>query len=357
MERPKGWHLSASVARISSRRVDRLMRSAISAMDLDLTGITVLTEAASGFYSTTCLMAGLAGARRVVAITRDSEWGPSDVVVEEVQASAERLGIADRLQFESEVTPLVVRNCNLVTNLGFVRPLNDRMMSALPNDAAVSLMCEPWEVRLSDVDIVSAIRRAVAVAGTNESHMLVRTLDYLGPLAGKLMLEAKKEIVESEVLVVASEPFAKPIRDWLLSAGASRVDLKLPSNSSLEVSARFGHLDAVLVAHMGKNSLGVGEHNSLSPSLLADFGAALLVIAGDLDPKPFRDAGVEVFPFNPRSVGTMWITTSAVGPRPVVNLHCAGLKVGELMIRARRMGLSPDEAASKAVASGIGLAI
>ena len=347
--------MNGPAAKVRSNRLDRLMRSSISAMDLDLTGIGVLTEAASDFFSTTCLMAAIAGAGPVVAVARDSEWGDAKSVVEDIQIAAKQLGIDGHVQFETELSPRIVRQCSLVTNLGFVRPIDARMMSELPRDSAISLMCEPWEMRQSDVDVDAAVHRSVAVAGTNERHPLVRTFDYLGPLAGLLMLKAQKEVVGSEVLLVASEPFAEPIADWLVSAGADRVDIRVPPIVSLDLQDSEASLDAVLVAHMGKDSLGLGPSLSLNPSVLARLGTALLVIAGDLETEPFERMGVEVHPVPPRPAGQMWATTSMIGPKPVVSLHCAGLKVGEVMVRALRSGLSPKEAESQAVSSGFGL--
>ena len=345
--------MNGPAAKVRSNRVDRLMRSSILAMDLDLTGIGVLTEAASDVFSTTCLMAAIAGASPVVAVARDSEWGDAKSVVEDIQIAAKQLGIDGHVQFETELSPRIVRQCSLVTNLGFVRPIDARMMSELPRDSAISLMCEPWEMRQSDVDVDAAVHRSVAVAGTNERHPLVRTFDYLGPLAGLLMLKAQKEVVGSEVLLVASEPFAEPIADWLVSAGADRVDIRVPPIVSLDLQDSEASLDAVLVAHMGRDSLGSGM--SLSPSVLARLGTALLVIAGDVETKPFERMGVEVHPLPSKPTGHMWVTTSMIGPKPVINLHCAGLKVGEVMVRALRSGLSPKEAECQAVDSGFGL--
>ena len=36
----------------------------------------------------------------------------------------------------------------------------------------------------------------------------------------------------------------------------------------------------------------------------------------------------------------MSVTTDYVGPKPVIDLHTAGLKVGEMMVRQRQTGVS-----------------
>ena len=52
--------------------IDRM----IDSLQLDLKGLTVLTEAASGAYAWTPLIAARAGAAHVIAMARDSAWGP-----------------------------------------------------------------------------------------------------------------------------------------------------------------------------------------------------------------------------------------------------------------------------------------
>jgi len=169
------------------------------------------------------------------------------------------------------------------------------------------------------------------------------------------MSEVDVKVAESNILLVASTPFAPSIRGWLLSAGANRVDLETPPLTVAALQKRAEGLDVLLVAHMGERSLGGSAAATVVPSLLAKSGAVLLVIAGDVDPVQFLDKGVVVGPPDARSAGRMWVTTSEVGPRPVVDLHCAGLKVGELLVRARRLGLSVDDAVAWAVDSGFGL--
>jgi len=302
-------------------------------------------------------MASLAGAESVVCVVRDSEWGSAEDVVGLVQSSGRTLGVMDRLEFVSEVSVSTAGACSLFTNLGFVRPLTAEVIGAMPEDAAISLMCEPWEVRASDVDLKAAVNRSVPVAGTNESHPLIRTFQYLGPLAGHLLFGAGIEVLGSSLLVVASEAFADPIRSWLLSAGATKVDLVIPPLSSKTPRVDQQNLDAVVVAHMGESSLDTSSLPALSPSLMAKSGTAMAVIAGDVDRRLYSEEGVVVCPATQREPGRMWALTSAIGPRPVVELHCGGLKVGEGLVRSRRLGQSAQEAVDHAVQSGFALRV
>ena len=56
------------------RRAARLLRQAIADYGLDLSGLTVFTEAASGPYLHTPILAALAGAEKVYAQTANSAY-------------------------------------------------------------------------------------------------------------------------------------------------------------------------------------------------------------------------------------------------------------------------------------------
>ena len=58
-----------------SVRAMRLMQQSIQKMKLDLRGMTVLTEAASGYFIVTPLIAALAGAQKVYAVVKDTGYG------------------------------------------------------------------------------------------------------------------------------------------------------------------------------------------------------------------------------------------------------------------------------------------
>src|SRR5438034_8191063 len=79
-------------------RVRWLMEKAIEAFELDLSGLVVLTEAATGYYQLTPLIAALAGADRVLALTRDSQFGPAVDVRDATLALAARWGVDERIE-------------------------------------------------------------------------------------------------------------------------------------------------------------------------------------------------------------------------------------------------------------------
>ena len=94
-----------------------------------------------------------------------------------------------------------------------------------------------------------------------------------------------------------------------------------------------------------------------SKRIAASPGTVVCQFWGDMDHVALRGEGVSVWPLSPPHPGHMAILPSEVGPEPVVRLQCGGLKVGELLWRARRAGCSAREAVAQAVASGFANAV
>ena len=60
---------------LNPQRLVRLMRDAVERCELDLSGKVILTEAATGAYVVTPVLAVMAGAEKVFAVTKDTRHG------------------------------------------------------------------------------------------------------------------------------------------------------------------------------------------------------------------------------------------------------------------------------------------
>jgi hypothetical protein len=110
--------------------------------------------------------------------------------------------------------------------------------------------------------------------------------------------------------------------------------------------------DAVIVADspnstkivIGASGLvGAGDLASRCPE------AVVIQLAGVISRRELDAAGLVCWPEAPPEPGHMGWSLSELGPRPVIDLHAAGLKVGELLARGRLAGLSPAEATAEAL--------
>jgi len=76
-------------------------------------------------------------------------------------------------------------------------------------------------------------------------------------------------------------------------------------------------------------------------------------VCGALDTEAVAAADLSCLPSDPAPFGSMSYTTGYLGPRPVIDLHAAGLRVGELLARRRRAGDSVEEATDVVAAHSV----
>ena len=285
----------------------------------------ILTEAATGNYALTPVIAAMAGADRVYTLTRDSRFGSAKQALSEVCAAARAFGVEDR------ITPLArdderIADADVITNLGFVRPIDEPFIARLKKTAAVPLMWETWEYRESDLDLRACRAHGIPVLGTDEHHPRLRTFDYLGAVAAKLLLDLGVEITQSSVVVLGSGEFGYIVERALSTLGAKVRRVK--PNEVLEAVRDADAL--VVVEHESREALvGAGALAQANPTL------AIAHICGGVE----RSATLRCAPAVFAAPGSMSVTTDYVGPKPLIDLHAAGLRVGELLTRARQRGL------------------
>ena len=130
------------------QRLARLARRAVDDRGLQLTDAVVLTEAATGAYAVTPVIAALAGATRVDAVTRTTRHGTVAEVTAETRALAELAGVADRIHIHTAKTPELVGSADIVTNSGHLRPIDATTVAWMRSTAVVPLMFEAWEIDL-----------------------------------------------------------------------------------------------------------------------------------------------------------------------------------------------------------------
>jgi hypothetical protein len=251
-----------------------------------------------------------------------------------------------------------------LTNTGFVRPLDAVTVSYLKQQAVIPLMWDTWEYRESDLDLCACHSREVMVLGTNERDDRLRTFEHVGTIAVKLLLEMELELVGSSVIIVGGGEFGRAVASALAGSGANVFAVCQNGNDHLPVCGRVcsGSLSEALPFIRQSDALVFAEHEredclvgnggeiSVQDLLNANPGIKLVHISGHVDIRGLVAAGLEVNPAcatgKPR---VMSVTTAYIGPKPVVDLHAAGLKVGQIMARARRESGTYEEALARAL--------
>lgn len=322
---------------LDQRRLVRLMRGAVAACRLDLRGLRVLTEAASGAYVVTPVIAALAGAE-VTALTRSTAYGSVEAITADTMALAELAGVAARLRVIADREQAPFAQAEIVTNSGHVRPIDAAAVARMRPGAALPLMYEAWEYREADLDLEACRARGVLVAGTNERHPAVDVFSYLGVMAVRLLHQAGVAVYASRVLLLCDNDFGPFIQRGLSGAGAEVHLAAALSRADLEPAP-----DAVLVA-LTPQIQPVLDAAAVELLAGAAPGAVLAQYWGDIDRAAAQEAGLPLWPVTAPAPGHMAILPSAVGPEPIVRLQAGGLKVGEVLARGLERASAADRA-------------
>jgi len=340
--------------RFPAAEVLRLVRTAVREHRLDLTGLRVLTEAGVGYARVTPVIAAVAGADEVFAVGRDTAQAGRRAAVEQTAWLARLAGVPDRVHLLSTRLQAPLAAVDIVTDLPGVRPIDETIVRNLPGTAVVSLMRGAGRWRPADVDVATCRRAGIATAGVDEEAIGIHSSLAMEEVWGLLSLGVD---IDGATVVVAGAggAFAHVVR--ALAALRATVLVATPERAGRvelyggrKIGERLGD-EAVLRRLAEADALVLCQadcgERSVAPAGVADAAriaaeAPHLAVVGrgaEADRQAFAAAGLrtwpsEVDPAAPAAVSDLL-------PRPVVRLHTAGLKVGEVMARARRRGSSP----------------
>ena len=341
------------------RQVLRLIRRAIERHRLDLSGLRVLTEAGVGYRRVTPAIAALAGATEVYAVARDSVQASRRDADKQTEYIVRLAGVQERVRVFPSRLQAPLAGVDIVTDLPGVRPIDEAIVRNVADTAAVTLMRGVAHWRTADVDVATCRRSAMAVAGVDEDGIDLYRYFAMEAVWGLLQLGV--EVVGATVLVAGDGPAYAKVARGLAQAGA-RVLVAAPEGAGrvslyggekvgdglgdTAARGRLAEADALVLCPAQPDVRTVGPGGWIDAAALAAAAPHLAVVclAGELDRRGLAGAGLRSWP------GDGGGASHDLLPQPLVELHTAGLKVGEVMTRARRRGSSPLAAEQLAAA-------
>jgi len=313
--------------------------------------MVVLTEAATGAYALTPVIAALANARRVYAFTRNSRHGTVPEVTELTMRLASAAGVSSRISVIESISPDILRHVDIITNSGHLRPISAEMIDHLPSRAVIALMYETWEFRAGDIDVDAARRHGIPIVGVNETHPATDVFSYLGPLCVKLLHDAGLPVYRNRIALLCDNDFSESMLRGLCGAGANA------SLFSTVESVTPDSWDAIVVALRPYSELRIDRKHAIHLAKSAPPGALLAQFWGDVDRDAIASVELEIWPPSAPPPGHMAILLSTLGPDPIVRLQTGGLRAAEAVFRGGPVtadgiarvfdASSPEESGSK----------
>lgn len=304
-------------------RIKGLIDEAIQKHKLNLDGFVILTEAATGYFFVTPIIAAKAGARKVFALAKNSSYATAEKAAKFVLEKAKKFGVEKKIEIITELSK-AIDLADIITNLGSIRPIDKKKIELINPTAAITLMYEPWELRKTDVDIEACRKKRIMVLGTNEDAPTLRIFECTKSLILKMLFEHGLEIYQNNFLVISSDKFGKLINETLIKNQAK--SKLMPSSRKIDLKKiGFNRLDAIIIADYLNQKTILGREGIVDFSSLEKVFPEVKIIqfAGKVDGSNLP-------------AQKMARTFNELGPKPVIDLIAAGLKVGEEMARARR---------------------
>lgn len=308
-----------------------LIKRAILFNKLDLSDMVVFTEAATGDFIYTPLIAAMAGAKKVYAITSDSKYAVKEEVEKDTILLAKLCKVKDIIHVVFDKTK--IKEADIITNLGFVRPIDKKTIDLMKSNAVIPYMCEAWEVRKDDVDIAYCKKKGIPVMGTNENYPGLDVFNFSGLLAIKMLFDVGIEVYKSKIVIVGGDNFGQVIYNTLSKLPC---DVELIKEINEENHKLLKNIDALIIADYTSTKCHIGNNNSgISAEKLKLLSRCVTVIqfAGIVDIQDLQTNQVLFYPDYQVGNLRMGKTLAYLGPKPIIDLHCAGLKVGEMMYK------------------------
>jgi len=313
------------------QRAKRIIEQTITQLDVDLSGYTILTEVGSNLFAYTPIIAALCKASKVYAWTGDSAYGKASSNVDVCKKIMKSFDIPNIIEFaENERPDQHIKNADIITNLGFVRPLNETFFKLIKPNAVITAMCEAWEVREQDIDLAYCKQNNILVAGTWENYPPLEIFNFCGPLAIKMAQEGGYEVFKNRILVWSEDMFGKTISAAFKNFGASKVISTTNVNVLYE---NANDIDFVFLCDYHQQNTLLGENGIINALKIKELNPAcsFIHLYGKLDSNWLDSHKVSHYPKKNGFQSTMSFTLSHLGPLPILNLHIAGLKVAECL--------------------------
>ena len=330
------------------KRTEKFIRERIKFYNLNLTDLVVYTEVGSGNYAFTPIIALLANTKEVYAIGKDSHFGSFTDIQSYLNRIISMVNVNHgRIKVISGKRPEHLKKADIVTNSGFVRPIDRKTLANMKPTAVIPLMWETWEFRKEEINLEYARKKGILVLGTNESALGKNILNYRGFLVAKLFFDCGMGLHEDKVLLIGSGRLGAHIAHFFRVTGVnfqwltfdSDVDNKLRKYliEAKDVNGILPNIDAIVIAeHFHKIEL-IGRKGIIKVEQLTKQNPLIQIIhiCGNVNLDDINEFKLIVYPKIVKPFGFMTVTGDYIGPKVTLELNITGLKVGEIMARNR----------------------
>lgn len=314
-----------------TNRIIHLIKQYCTQLKLNLEGQVVLTELASGPYRYLPAIAAFAGAKKVIAYTKDSKYGKTKDIIKEGKTFFDRLKVIDKIQIKTELKDQDFSEATLVTNSGFLRPINHDFIEKLKPGTVISLMYDAWELRDDEISIESCNKRDIKIIGTNENAEHFPIFSYCSPLILKMVFNAGYEVLNNTILVWSSDDFGILAKKAFENNGAKEVIVT--TNLSI-LNRHLSSLDFIFICNYNQKTPYFKDGGCFDVSNFVKQNPAIGVIHlfGEIGADTLKKNAIFYYPKREGKASQMTYTLADLSPLPLLKLQIASLKASQSVI-------------------------
>lgn len=334
-----------------------LIKEIIDKMNINLSGLTVLTECASAAYAFTPILCALAGAK-VYSLGKDTSYGSFASNKKFIEDCLKTLNLEKNVHFfKDELNGNLYSDIDIYLNLGMLRPITEEKITTLKKTAVIPLMWEAFEFRPYEIDLEQAIKHDIPVIGCAEKNSIFNIFEYNGYMILKMLFEMGLEIHQNKVLLCGDDVLGKSIFNFLDKLTLSKLDfLQAEQYSDLKKKISEHQYDVMIIADMKYKKDIISESGLISAEQIVEKQNNMQIahVSGSVDYESIRINKIKLFPEKIANQGHMSYQITELGFKPVFELLSIGIKVGEIAARHRLAGGSARDAIQMAIESGFG---
>jgi len=306
------------------------IKYSLEKFNLNLDTKIVLTEACTGVYSCTPIIADLAGAKKVYALAKETEYGTFQDIEKNFE-SYFNTNLSSNIKIIKSLNE-IDEKIDIVTNSGFIRPIGKELLKYIDSKSVIALMYEPWEFRKSDIDIELMHKNNIKVYGTNEHDNRLMTMDYIGITVLYHLLDYKvTHFSKKRILILGTHDFTEPI-ERVLKQNNYLVDIV----NNYDNEFQDYDVDIFIVAeHQDKREI-IGTNEAYINKDKLNKDKKVIHICGNVD---FENVVFSHKPKEPKPFGFMSYRTDFVDDMALIDLQVASLLVSEGMLKAEELSL------------------
>jgi hypothetical protein len=307
------------ISKIAERKAYAERR--IKEVSLDLTGLNVFTEWADGEHSYVPMIISLAGAKEIYCYSK--ALGSEEVKrIQSINQYLPSFSIYPRLT----IGETYIEQCDIVMNMGKVRPINKEMIDMMKPTAVIPMMMMPSERRVEDVDFDACEKRGVLPVFLDEKAYGI--LDSIGLKVLKLLFEAGLSGWHEKYLLISSGEIGFRILRLLKLYS----EVILPYDNMIIKDRNY---DAIIFADY-YNKYKIFNYD------LPD-NVRIINIAGEFDYEGYKNKGLRIYPDIKPRPGHSTVGGEYLSFKILFDIIILSLKAAEVAVRARLAGKSIAE--------------